>query len=115
MARVKSGVTTRNRHKKVLSITKGHRAGRNNLYKKAHESMLHALSYATIHRRDRKGDMRKLWITRINAAARSCGVTYGQFMSGLRENEINLNRKILADMAVRKPKAFSELVDIIKG
>lgn len=115
MARVKSGVTTRNRHKKVLAVTKGHRAGRNNLYKKAHESMLHALSYATIHRRDRKGDMRKLWITRINAAARSYGITYGQFMNGLKEKDIELNRKMLADMAVREPEVFAELVELVKA
>ena len=110
MPRVKSGTVTRKRHKKVLKMTKGHRATRHALYKRAHESMLHALSYAYNHRRKRKGDMRKLWIARINAATRAEGLTYSQFMSNLRKADIGLNRKLLADMAITDPNSFKELV-----
>ncbi len=110
MPRVKKGVTAHRRHKKVLAMTKGHRATRHSLYRRAHESMLHSLSYAYSHRRERKGDMRRLWISRINAAARAYGVSYNQFMNGLRRSSIELNRKLLADMAVREPDSFAQLV-----
>ena len=109
MPRVKKGLTKHRRHKNVLAITKGQRATRHSLYKRAHESMLHSLNYAYIHRRDRKGDMRRLWITRINAASRANGLTYSQFMCGLRNASIDINRKLLADMAIREPAAFTEL------
>jgi large subunit ribosomal protein L20 len=112
LPRVKTGVTAHKRHKKVLGLTKGHRATYNSLYKRAHESMMHSLRYAYIHRRDRKGDMRKLWITRINAAARAHGVTYSQFMNGLKTSGIDINRKMLADMAVRDPEAFEKLLQM---
>jgi large subunit ribosomal protein L20 len=105
-----SGRTTRNRHKKVLSFTKGHRASRHHLFRSANESMLHALDYAYCHRRERKGDFRRLWITRINAASRANGLSYSVFMNGLRAAGISLNRKMLADMAVREPDAFARLV-----
>lgn len=108
--RIKTGVTTHKRHKKVLAMTKGHRASRHSLYRRAHESMLHALSHAYNHRRERKGDMRKLWIARINAASRAQGLTYGQFMNGLKKSDIAINRKQLADMAIREPGSFNELV-----
>ena len=108
--RVKKGVTAHRRHKKVLAMTKGQRATRHSLYRRAHESMLHSLSYAYSHRRERKGDMRRLWISRINAASRSHGLTYGQFMNSLKKSSIEINRKMLADMAVREPDAFAELV-----
>ena len=91
-------------------MTKGHRATRHLLYKRAHESMLHALSYAYSHRRERKGDMRRLWISRISAASRVNGITYSQLMNGLRKSSIEVNRKMLADMAVREPDAFAQLV-----
>ena len=91
-------------------MTKGHRATRHSLYKRAHESMLHSLSYAYSHRRERKGDMRRLWISRISAASRVNGITYSQLMNGLRNASIEVNRKILADMAVREPDAFAQLV-----
>ena len=110
MPRAKSSVTYHHRHKNVLEITKGHRATRHALYKRAHESMLKALSYATAHRRERKGDMRRLWIARINAVSRANGVTYGQLMNGLSKAGIALNRKALADMAVRDPEGFASLV-----
>lgn len=111
MPRAKSSVTYHHRHKKVLELTKGHRATRHSLYKRAHESMLKALSYATAHRKERKGDMRRLWIARINAVSRANGMTYGQFINGLNKAGIELNRKVLADMAVRDPNAFAGLVE----
>lgn len=110
MPRVKKGVTAHRRHKKVLAMTKGHRATRHSLYRRAHESMLHSLSYAYSHRRERKGDMRRLWISRINAAVRAYGINYSQFIDSLRKSNIGLNRKLLADMAVREPDHFAQLV-----
>jgi len=115
LPRVKRGVTTRRRHKKVLALTKGHRATRHTLYRRAHESMLKSLSYAYAHRRERKGDMRRLWISRVNAASRANGLTYSQFMDGLKKSGVEINRKILADMAVREPQAFADLVTLAKG
>ncbi|MFC1990538.1 50S ribosomal protein L20 [Chloroflexota bacterium] len=115
MPRVKKGITKHRRHKKVLALTKGQRASRHSLYRRAHEAMLKSLSYAYIHRRDRKGDMRRLWISRVNAASRAQGLTYGQFMDGLRKSGIEINRKMLADMAVREPEAFTNLVTLAKG
>lgn len=115
MPRARSGAVTRRRHKKVLKLTKGHRATSHALYRRAHESMLHALSYAYRHRRERKGDMRRLWITRINAAARLDGMSYSQFINGLKKAEVEVNRKMLADLAVRDPAAFSRLVAVAKG
>ena len=115
MPRVKRGVTARRRHKKVLALTKGQRATRHSLYRRAHESLLKSLSYAYAHRRERKGDMRRLWISRVNAASRAEGLTYSQFMEGLKKSGVALNRKVLADMAVREPESFANLVTIAKG
>lgn len=115
MPRVEVGVTTRRRHKKILALTKGHRATKHSLYRRAHESMLKSLSYAYRHRRERKGDMRRLWISRVNAASRAQGLTYSQFMDGLRKAGVEINRKLLADMVVREPEAFANLVTIAKG
>ena len=109
MPRVKSSVTTRKRHKKVLAITKGQRATRHSLYRRAHESMLHSLNYAYSHRRERKGDMRRLWISRINAASRANGITYSQLINSLQKANIDINRKMLADIAVREPDTFTRL------
>lgn len=114
MPRVKRGVTTHHRHKKVLELTKGHRASRHLLVKRSHESMIKALSYSYAHRRERKGDMRKLWIVRISAASRSQGVTYAEFMHSLKKMGIDINRKLLADMAVKEPETFANLVTIAK-
>ena len=114
MPRVKRGVTTHHRHKKILALTKGHRATKHSLYRRAHESMLHSLSYAYKHRRERKGDMRRLWILRINAASRAQGLKYGEFMNSLKQAGIEINRKMLADMAVREPEAFANLVTTAK-
>ena len=110
MARIKKGVTARQRHKKILTLMKGQRATRHSLYRRAHESMMHSLSYAYAHRRERKGDMRRLWIARINAASQASGMSYSQFIESLKKADIDLNRKVLADMAVREPAAFADLV-----
>ena len=114
MPRVKRGFTGHHRHKKVLALTKGQRASRHKLYRRAHEAMLHSLSYAYIHRRERKGDMRRLWITRINAGAREYGLSYSQFMGKLKANDIELNRKVLADLAMNNPEAFKAVVEKVK-
>jgi len=110
LPRVKGGVVTRRRHKKVLKLTKGHKATRHALYRRAHESMLHALHYAYCHRRERKGDMRRLWIIRINAAARAGGLSYSQFVAGLRRANVEIDRKALAEMAINDASGFSELL-----
>ena len=115
MPRVKRGVAAHRRHKKVLALTKGHRATRHSLYRRAHESMLKSLSYAYSHRRERKGDMRRLWILRVNAASRAQGLTYSQFIDGLKKSGVEINRKIMADMAVREPDTFTSLVTIARG
>jgi large subunit ribosomal protein L20 len=114
MARVKRGVTTHRRHKKVLAQVKGHRATNNRLYKRAHESMMHALAYAYRDRRNRKRDFRRLWIVRINAAARQNGLPYGRFIQGLRLASVEIDRKMLADLAVRDAAAFSAVADVAK-
>ena len=115
MPRVKRGVTSHHRHKKVLALTRGHRATSHSLYKRARESMIHALSYAYAHRRERRGDMRRLWILRVSAASRAQGLTYSQFIDGLKRSGVEINRKMLADMAVREPEAFASLVTMAKG
>jgi len=112
LPRVKRGVTARNRHRKVLAMMKGQRATRHSLYRRAHEAMLKSLSYSYAHRKERKGDMRRLWISRINAASRANGVTYGQLIDGLKKSGIEINRKMLADMAVREPEAFTSIVTV---
>ena len=114
MPRAKGGVVTSRRHKKVLKLTKGQRATKHSLYRRAHEAMLKSLSYAYRHRRERKGDMRQLWISRINAAARLQGLSYSQFIDGLKEAGVEVNRKMLADMAVKDPASLSQLVALAK-
>lgn len=114
MPRVKTGPTKRQRHKKVLELTKGHKATKHRLYRRAHESMMHSLAYAYAHRRERKGDMRRLWIARINAAARLNGLSYSKFIKGLSKAGIGLDRKILAELAVNDPPAFAQLVATAK-
>jgi large subunit ribosomal protein L20 len=112
--RVKRGVTTHQKHKSVLALTKGHRASKHKLIKRAKESMIKSLSYAYAHRRERKGDMRRLWISRVNAASRLQGMTYGEFINGLKKSGVVVNRKLMADMAVKEPEAFVQLVTIAK-
>jgi large subunit ribosomal protein L20 len=114
MPRVKRGVTARRRHKKVLKLTKGHRGTKHSLYRRAHESMLKALSYSYRHRRERKRDLRQLWIARINAAARLGGLSYSRFIDGLNRAGVAINRKMLSELAVNDPAAFSKLVEIAK-
>ncbi len=114
MARVKRGVTKHRRHAKVLALTKGHLGVRHRLYKRAKESLVHAMAYSYAHRKERKGDFRRLWILRIGAAARQEGITYNAFVHGLKLANVEVDRKILADLAVRDPKVFSHLVTVAK-
>jgi len=115
LTRVRGGYTTRRRHKKLLKLTKGHRGTKHALYRRAHESMLHSLAYAYRDRKDRKGEFRKLWIARINAAARIEGMSYSTLMHGLKKAEIDINRKMLADMAIADPAAFAKIVELAKA
>jgi len=115
MSRVKHGPASRARHKKVIALAKGHKGVRHRLFKRANESVLHSLSYAYRDRRDRKGQFRRLWIQRINAAARLNGLSYSRFMNGLKSAGVELDRKILADLAVRDPAAFSKVADQAKA
>ena len=110
MPRVKGGPRERRRHKKVLRQTKGHHGVRNRLYRRASESRLHALSYAYAHRRERKGDMRRIWIQRINAAARLHGLSYSRLIHGLKQAGVETDRKVLAEMAVHDPEGFAAVV-----
>ena len=108
--RVKGGPQGHLRHKKVLKITKGQRGAKHLLFKRANEAMLKSLWYATRDRRVRKRDLRKLWIARINAAARLNGTTYSRLVSALKKAKIEINRKMLSDIAVRDPQAFAAVV-----
>ena len=115
MTRVKGGIVTRRRHKKVLKHNKGNLGSRHLLFKRANETMLKSMWYAYRDRRNRKRDLRKLWITRINAAARANGLTYSKFIYGMKQANIQLNRKMLADLAVRNPTAFTNVIDKVKA
>lgn len=112
MARVKRGVMTRKRHNKLMAQAKGFRGARSRHYKVAHEAVMHALAYAYRDRRHRKRDFRRLWIQRINAAARLNGTTYSRLVAGMKNAGIDLDRKMLADLAVRDPQAFSNVVAV---
>lgn len=114
MVRVKRGVTTKRRHNKTLSLTKGYRGTRSTLYKRANEAAMRAGQYQYRDRRTRKRDMRKLWIQRINAASRQNGLPYSQLMCGLRSAGVEVDRKMLADLAVRDPEAFGEFVTVAR-
>lgn len=111
MARVKRGVMTHKRHRKLLDQAKGFRGARSRHYKVAHEAVMHALAYAYRDRRNRKRDMRALWITRITAACRMRGVRYSLFLNGLKHAGIVLNRKMLSEIAIRDPKLFDVIAD----
>ena len=115
MTRIKRGVTKRKRHKKVLKMTKGHQGVRHTLYRRAHESLIHALQYSYAHRKERKGDMRRLWNIRINAAAHINGTTYSKLIHGLKLAGVDINRKMLADLAIRDPEAFAHIAETAKG
>jgi large subunit ribosomal protein L20 len=110
MTRIKPGVTAHHRHKKTLAMAKGYSQGRRKLIRIANETVMKGLAYAYRDRRARKGDMRRLWIARINAAARQHGMSYSTFMASLKTRGITLNRKVLADLAVRDIAAFGALV-----
>lgn len=114
MPRVKPGVTARKRHKKVLKLTKGQYGSKHRLYRRAHEAMMKSLWYAYRDRRDRKRDFRRLWITRINAAARANGLSYSRFIYGLQQAGVAVDRKMLADLAVRDSAAFAQLADVAR-
>ncbi len=112
--RVKGGFVTRRRHKKILSMTKGQWGTRSKLFRRANEAMMKSYWYAYRDRRNKKRDFRRLWITRINAATRLHGLSYSRFMHGLKTANVKLDRKALADLAVRDEAAFSAVVDIAK-
>ncbi len=115
MARVKRGVTAHARHKRLLQDAEGRKGTRSRLVKPAREALLHALAYATRDRKQRKRDFRALWIIRINAATRAKGLPYGRFIKGLKSAHVELDRKILADIAVRDEATFGRIVEVAKG
>jgi large subunit ribosomal protein L20 len=115
MSRVKGGVRTRARHKKILKLAKGYFGGKSKLYRIANQAVMKSLSYAYRDRKAKKRDFRQLWISRINAAARMNGITYSRFMNCLKKAGVDLNRKVLADMAVNDEQAFAQLVNSVKN
>jgi large subunit ribosomal protein L20 len=115
MSRVKGGVRTRARHKKILKLAKGYFGGKSKLYRIANQAVMKSLSYAYRDRKAKKRDFRQLWISRINAAARMNGMTYSRFMNSLKKAGVDLNRKVLADMAVNDEQAFAQLVNSVKN
>ncbi len=115
MPRVKRGVPARARHNKVLKLTAGQRGTKHLLFRRANEALMKSLSYAYRDRRDRKRDMRRLWIQRINAAAREQGMSYSRLMSGLRIAGVAVDRKMLADLAVRDATAFAQLAEVARA
>lgn len=112
--RVKGGFTTRRRHKKILKLAKGYRGAKSKLYRVANQQVMKSLNYAYIHRRLKKREFRKLWIARINAAARNNGISYSRMMHGLKTAGVDINRKMLSELAVKDPQAFSELAELAK-
>jgi large subunit ribosomal protein L20 len=115
MARVKRGVTSHKRHKRLMQDAEGRKGTKSRLVKPAREALLHALAYATRDRKQRKRQMRELWIIRINAAARQNGLTYGQLIAGLEKAEVALDRKILADLAVQDAATFGKIAELAKS
>ncbi len=115
MARVKRGVTAHKRHKRLLKASEGRKGTNRKLIKRARESQLHALAYATRDRKQRKRDMRELWIIRINAAARLNGISYSKLVNGLKKANVELDRKVLADIAVRDAATFGRIAEVAKS
>ena len=115
MPRVKRGVTARARHKKILALAKGYRGRRKNVFRIAKQAVMRAGLYAYRDRRTKKRVFRQLWIARINAAARGLGITYSKFMNGMKKASIEIDRKVLADMAVNDPAAFGSIVEKVKA
>ncbi|MBQ2890018.1 MAG: 50S ribosomal protein L20 [Clostridia bacterium] len=114
MARVKGAMHTRKRRKKILKLAKGYRGAKSKLYKTANQAVMKSLVYAYRDRKNKKRDFRKLWIARINAAARMNNMSYSKFMNGLKKNGIEINRKMLAEIAVSDPAAFAKLVEKVR-
>jgi large subunit ribosomal protein L20 len=114
MVRVKRGYVARRRRKKLLKRAKGFRGSLSKLFRPSHQAVIRAMSYATAHRRKRKGDLRALWIARINAAVRSMGLTYGKFINGLKKANILIDRKMLSDLAVKDSDALKKIVERVK-
>lgn len=114
MARVKRAKNARKNHKKVLKLAKGYYGGKSKLYKTANESVIRALRNSYVGRKNKKRDYRSLWIARINAAARMNDMSYSKFMNGLKVAEVNINRKMLSEIAINDPAAFTELVSVAK-
>jgi len=112
MVRVKRGNVARNRRKKVLNFAKGYRGGLSKLYRQAHQAVLQAMRHMYVDRRDKKGDFRALWISRINAAVTAEGVSYSQFIGHLKKKNIIVNRKMLAELAVSNPDTFRNIVEV---
>jgi len=114
MVRVKGGITTHRKHKKTLKLAKGYWMSRHKQIKKAKEAVLHAGQYAYVGRKNRKRDFRTLWIIRLNAALKPLGLKYNQFINALKKNKVELDRKILAQIAVEHPKTFKQIIEQIK-
>lgn len=115
MARVKGGVHARKKRKKILKLAKGYRGGKSKLYRTANQAVMKSLVYAYVGRKRRKRDFRRLWISRINAASRMNGLTYSRFMNGLKGIGVQMNRKMLAELAVNDAQAFAQLVERVKA
>jgi len=115
MARVKTAKITRKRHKKIMKLAKGYFGAKHYRFRNANQAVLKSLSYSYVGRKDRKSDFRKLWIARINAAARTNGTTYSKMIAGLKKANVTINRKMLAEVAVSDPKAFTEIANIAKN
>lgn len=115
MARVKGATTTRRRHKKILKLAKGYFGGKSKLYRTANEAVMKSLQYAYIGRKLKKRDFRSLWITRISAAAQANGINYSRFINGLKKANIDLNRKVLAELAISDPAAFAAIAEKAKA
>ncbi len=114
MARVKGAMNTRKRHKKILKLAKGYRGAKSKLFRTANQAVMKSLSYAYRDRKQKKRNFRQLWIARISAAAKMNGINYSRFMNGLKKNGIEINRKMLAEIAVSDPAAFAKLVEKVK-
>jgi len=114
MPRTKRGTVARNRRKKILKLAKGYYGAKSKVFKKANQQVMRSMQYAYRDRKQRKRDFRKLWIARINAAARADGMSYSRFINGLKKADVQINRKVLADLAVNDKAAFSQLVEVAK-
>lgn len=114
MARIKRGVNAKKKHRSILKQAKGYFGAKSKLFRPANQAVMKSLSYAYIGRKQRKRDFRKLWITRINAAARMNGMSYSKFINGLKKANIDINRKMLSEMAINDPKGFEKLVEVAK-